>query len=78
MYLLLHWLFGWDYISWRDHGYYGTARVQIDGMGRVWYWKYRSIAAPTIITDPSNVLWLTCEPQKYFPYTAAPGGDNEA
>lgn len=71
MYRLLHWLFGWDYIVWRNDWHSGISRVQIDGMGRVWYWRYRSTALADTITDPSTVMWLTCEPRKYFPYTAA-------
>ena len=67
MYPVLHRLFGWDYIQWHNFADRGIARVRVDGMGRVWYWRYRSIKLADIIRKPDEVLWLTCSPVKYFP-----------
>lgn len=66
-YKLLNKLFGWDYISWENYVDRGVARVHVDGMRRVWYWRYKGIKAADIIEDPANVIWLTCSPDKYFP-----------
>ena len=69
IYKLLNKLFGWDYIQWSNPADQGVARVHIDGMGRVWYWQYKSIKAVNIIEDPEKVIWLTCSPNKYFPFS---------
>jgi len=66
MYKLLHKLFGWDYIQWRNTAGHGIARVFIDHAGRVCYWRYKGINVLDEITDPKNVYWLTCSPLKYF------------
>lgn len=72
MYKLLNKLFGWDYVQ----PYYsfncGVARVQVDGMNRVWYLRVyefdgerRKVAEK--IEEPEDFMWLTCSPDKYFP-----------
>ena len=66
IYSILHRLFGWDYIQWRNGVDEGVARVRVDGMGRVWYWRYRSTKVADFISKPEQVLWLTCSPDKYF------------
>lgn len=66
MYRLLHWLFGWDYIQWRNTADQGIARVRVDGRGVVWYWRYRLICAADRITSADQVLWMTCSPDKYM------------
>lgn len=66
IYSILHLLFGWDYIQWRNTADRGVARVRVDGMGRVWYWRYRSTKVADFISKPEQVLWLTCSPDKYF------------
>lgn len=66
MYRLLHWLFGWDYIQWSNSAHQGVARVYVDGMGRVFYWRYKVTKLVDIIQKPEQVIWLTCEPDKYF------------
>lgn len=74
IYKLLNKLFGWDYVQ----PYYsfncGVARVQVDGMNRVWYLRvYESDGFGTKkkvaewIEKPEHVIWLTCSPNKYFP-----------
>lgn len=65
IYRLLHWLFGWDYVQWRNSADAGVARVRVDGVGRVFYWRYSVIKVADVISDPSRVLWLTCSPRKY-------------
>ena len=66
IYNILHLLFGWDYIHWKNSADSGVARVRVDGIGRVWYWRYRSIKRADLIERPEQVLWLTCSPDKYF------------
>lgn len=67
IYQTLNWLFGWDYIQWRNSVDSGIARIRIDGMGRVWYWRYKNIKLADYVNKPEDVLWLTCNPNKYFP-----------
>lgn len=66
IYSILHLLLGWDYIHWGNLVDQGVARVRVDGHGRVWYWRYRSINVADVIHKPDDVLWLTCKPEKYF------------
>lgn len=67
IYKLLNKLFGWDYIQWKNSADQGVARVHVDGMRRVWYWRYKGSKVVDIIVDPAKVVWLTCSPNKYFP-----------
>jgi hypothetical protein len=67
MYKLLHVLFGWDYVAWRNSADQGIARVYEGKCGRVYYWRYRSTRLFDIIEKPEHVLWLTCDPSRYFP-----------
>jgi len=67
IYKLLNKLFGWDYIGWSNSAASGVARVHVDGMRRVWYWRYKGTKVVDIIVDPTKVIWLTCSPNKYFP-----------
>ena len=64
---LLHKLFGWDYIVWENSADSGIARVYVDRMNRVFYWRYRSTKVLDVIKKPEQVIWLTCSPIKYFP-----------
>lgn len=66
MYRLMHFLFGFDYVQWQNAVDQGVARVHVDGLGRVFYWRYRSTKVADVITRPDQVLWLTCHPEKYF------------
>ena len=59
-------VFGYDYVAWRNCADQGIARVWRDGMGRACYWRYFPIKVCDIINKPSEVIWLTCEPQKYM------------
>lgn len=67
---LLNRLFGWDYIAWKNTADYGVARVQVDGNGRVFYWRYKITKVADLIIVDSQVLWLTCHPSKYMVTTA--------
>ena len=66
LYRLKHLIFGWDYIAWKNTADYGVARVQKDGAGVVWYWRYRNTKCLGRIDTPEQVVWLTCSPSKYF------------
>lgn len=66
IYKVLHKLFGWDYVHWTNTVDRGIARVHVDYTNRVWYWRYRSTKLIDEIKAPNQVLWLTCEPSKYF------------
>jgi len=77
IYRILHRLFGWDYIQWTNTADSGIARVRVDGMGRVWYWRYRVTHVADFITQPELVLWLTCKPSKYFSDIAKATGENK-
>lgn len=67
IYKLLNKLFGWDYVIWSYSGDHGIARVQVDGMRRVWRWHFKPTRWYEFIEDPTEVIWLTCSPNKYFP-----------
>ena len=66
LYRLKHLIFGWDYIAWSNSSDHGIARVEKDGAGVVWYWRYRNTLLPDRITNPEQVLWLTYPPSKYL------------
>lgn len=66
IYKLFNWMFGWDYVLWRNSCDGGISRIRQDRSGVAWYWRYRSTKVVDIVTQPHQVLWLTCEPTKYF------------
>lgn len=59
-------LFGWDYIHWRNTWDQGIARVYLDGDGTPYYWRYENTQVCDRIEHPSQVIWLTCPSTKYF------------
>lgn len=65
MYKLYHWLFGWDYIQWRNSAAQGVARVYKSHCGRIYYWRYKITDLADDIKTRDQVLWLTCSPEKY-------------
>jgi hypothetical protein len=67
MYKLLNYLFGWDYIHWKNSADQGISRIRLDGQGLPYYWRYGSARVLDIIATPISVTWLTCEPSKYAP-----------
>lgn len=66
MWRLFNFYFGYDYVAWANVADNGIARVHVDGLGRVFYWRYKSTRVADIIVEPSQVIWLTCSPNKYF------------
>lgn len=64
---LLNFLFGWDYILWKNFADSGVSRVHVLPDGKVYYWRYRLCSIIDLIQKPNDVLWLTCLPSKYFP-----------
>lgn len=66
MWKLLNFFFGYDYVVWANVADKGIARVHVDGLGRVFYWRYKSMRVADIIVEPKQVIWLTCSPNKYF------------
>lgn len=65
MYKIFNWLFGWDYIYWKNSCDQGITRVRKMPDGTVWFYRYRNINYIDVINDPDEVLWLTCLPGKY-------------
>lgn len=66
MYKLLNFLFGWDYIYWRNSIDSGIARIRTSPDGTVWFWRYKSIKVIDKIEYKNDVMWLTCQPEKYL------------
>lgn len=66
MWRLWNLLFGWDYIHWQNCADQGIARVQTDGRGVAYYPRYRLTNCYDEITDKNQVIWLTCQPEKYM------------
>lgn len=66
MWKLLNFFFGYDYVAWANFADDGIARVHVDGLGRVFYWRYKCTRVTDIIVEPEQVIWLTCSPNKYF------------
>lgn len=66
MWKLMHRLFGHDYVAWSNSADQGVARVFTDGLGRAYYWRYKNVRVADVIKSPEQVIWLTCDPQKYM------------
>ncbi len=66
MYKLWNFLFGWDYIQWRNTADTGIARVHTDYDGVIWHWRYKGVKIIDRMKDPSKYIWLTCSSSKYF------------
>ena len=65
-YKLFNSLFGWDYIAWANTADQGVSRVRVLPDGTVFYWRYKNTKVSEVIGNPKQVLWLTCDPAKYF------------
>lgn len=63
---LLHTLFGWDYIAWKNMADQGVARVHKDALGLPYYWRYKNTKVLDVIRSKDQVVWLTCKPEKYI------------
>lgn len=68
MYKLFNYLFGWDYIAWKNSADSGIARVRLDGEGNPYYFRYESIGfVDKLPADRGQTItWLTCSPSKYI------------
>ena len=66
IYKLLHKLFGWDYIAWENTADNGIARVFKDENNCVYYWRYKGIKVADRILSKDQVIWLTCNPDKFL------------
>lgn len=68
MWVILNWLFGWDYVCWKNSAASGIAKVHTSPDGEVYYWRYKSIALLDILPPElgQSVVWLTCKPEKYI------------
>jgi len=66
MWRLLHTLFGYDYVQWKNFADSGIARVHVGGNGEIFYWRYKSTCVIDRIKNAEQVVWLTCQPSKYL------------
>ena len=66
MYKIFNFLFGWDYIYWKNSAAQGIAKVFKAKDGKVLYFRYRISNLIDEIKKPEQVIWLTCKPSKYF------------
>ena len=68
MYKILHKLFGWDYIHWKDAiNAFGIARIHTDAEGNPYFWKYKNINCLVCLKDTYHrIVWLTCKREKYL------------
>ncbi len=67
MHLLFNYLFGWDYVYWKNSADRGISRVRITADGTPYYYRYGTadiidLADGTV----SEILWLTCLRSKYY------------
>jgi len=65
MWKILNFLFGWDYIAWKNTADSGIARIRRDQNGNLFYWRYKATKVADPITKARDFLWLTCPPEKY-------------
>ena len=66
MWRLFNYLFGWDYIYWNNGISSGIARIHKDFNGGAWYYLYKVITVIGRVRNANDVVWLTCEPDKYI------------
>ena len=59
-------LFGWDYIFWQNYVDRGIAKVYKDGKNNPYYFQYKLLNLIQPIRKESDVIWLTCKPNKYI------------
>lgn len=45
----------------------GVARIHVLPDGTIGYYRYKITQLFDVINNPGQVLWLTCNPDKYFP-----------
>lgn len=66
MYKIWNFLFGYDYIVWKNSADSNIARVHRGLDGKVWYYRYRLTYVIDKIKDKNEVIWMTCKPEKYL------------
>lgn len=70
MWKLLHKIFGYDYVHWKNTADRGIARVRTDGEGNPYYIRYKGIGILDRLDNSdyskANIIWLTCSPTKYL------------
>ena len=67
MYRLWNYLFGWDYILWKNCLYKGVSRVRVLPNGTPYYLEYGRMDTFELIKDNNEVYqWLTCDESKYL------------
>ena len=67
MWKVLHKLFGWDYISWKNTADNGIARVVALPDGTIGYWRYKNTKLFDVINElETRIVWLTCPRSKYI------------
>lgn len=67
MITILNKLLRWDFIHWNNGMYEGNSRVRKTPDGTVYYYEYWTLSIIKTITEPKQVIWLTCSPDKYLP-----------
>ena len=65
-YKIFNFLFDWDYIYWKNSADKGIERVYKTNDNTVYYYRYKLTTVIDIISDKSQVIWLTCMPEKYL------------
>ncbi len=66
MYRILNFLFGWDYIYWTNSADQGISKVFKAKDNKICYYRYRITGLIDQIFEPKQVIWLTCNSDKYF------------
>ena len=66
LYQLLHKVFGWDYIQWRNSADSGISRIHTGYSDHPYYWVYKITENAKQVQTKEQVLWLTCNPEKYM------------
>lgn len=66
MWKLFNKLFYWDYIYWTNSCTQGIARIHRDGSGNPYYFRHKVTNVIDRIRCEEQVVWLTCEPEKYL------------
>lgn len=65
MYKIWNKLFGWDYVAWENSADHGIARVYKNSF-QIYYCRYPLTKVFDEIKSKEQVIWLTCNSDKYF------------
>jgi hypothetical protein len=66
IYKLLSHYFGWDYIT-SKYNEEGIFRVRVSHENDIYIWRWKGLKKAWIVENPKEWIWLTCNPEKYFP-----------